>query len=288
MRTNGYTKSIEAIIQRRRLVIYNQNHMTVWGIIAMHNKAFTLIELLVVISIIAILAAILFPVFAQAREKSRQISCASNMKQLELAVLEYVQDNNVELPGANVGQQAAGIDIVDEHDFRLLKHVPNKQVSPGWIEYSQIQGESGNYIFHPEDGVIYPYTKALELYRCPDDTNATGQLYGYGNSYSLNGCLVAGQKPGEAYLPGKDFATINDPSVIVLFGEVNQQDYHNGLDYGLFTLPAGDHLSARHQGFLNVGLLDGHVKFYAPKQVYTLGLVTGTAGEIPGKTPCSE
>ena len=64
----------------------------------MRRKGFTLIELLVVIAIIAILAAILFPVFARAREKARQTSCLSNMKQIMLAVLQYVQDYDEMLP----------------------------------------------------------------------------------------------------------------------------------------------------------------------------------------------
>src|SRR6202453_3747717 len=62
------------------------------------NGAFTLIELLVVIAIIAILAAILFPVFATAREKARQTSCASNMKQIGLAIMQYVQDYDETFP----------------------------------------------------------------------------------------------------------------------------------------------------------------------------------------------
>jgi prepilin-type N-terminal cleavage/methylation domain-containing protein len=58
------------------------------------RRGFTLIELLVVIAIIAILAAILFPVFAQAREKARQTACLSNMKQMGNALMMYVQDND--------------------------------------------------------------------------------------------------------------------------------------------------------------------------------------------------
>src|SRR6476659_6093790 len=69
-----------------------------------HRRGFTLIELLVVIAIIAILAAILFPVFAQARAKARQTSCTSNMKQVGLAILMYATDYDEQLPwGASNG-----------------------------------------------------------------------------------------------------------------------------------------------------------------------------------------
>ena len=73
------------------------------------RKGFTLIELLVVIAIIAILAAILFPVFAKAREKARQTSCLSNEKQLGLGFTQYVQDNDETLPNCDIyGQGWAG------------------------------------------------------------------------------------------------------------------------------------------------------------------------------------
>src|ERR1043165_8351356 len=65
----------------------------------MKHRGFTLIELLVVIAIIAILAAILFPVFAQARSKARQASCISNMKQIACGLMMYAQDYDEVLPG---------------------------------------------------------------------------------------------------------------------------------------------------------------------------------------------
>src|SRR5262245_43773472 len=65
------------------------------------RRAFTLIELLVVIAIIAILAAILFPVFAQAREKARQTTCLSNLKQLGMGMMQYTQDYDENYPVNN-------------------------------------------------------------------------------------------------------------------------------------------------------------------------------------------
>ena len=69
------------------------------------KRGFTLIELLVVIAIIAILAAILFPVFAKAREKARQTSCLSNLRQIGTAILSYAQDNDEQYP---FGENFAG------------------------------------------------------------------------------------------------------------------------------------------------------------------------------------
>jgi len=75
----------------------------------MNRKAFTLIELLVVIAIIAILAAILFPVFSQAREKARGATCLSNLKQIGLGVMMYVQDYDETFPMSQYGGGSTGV-----------------------------------------------------------------------------------------------------------------------------------------------------------------------------------
>lgn len=113
--------------------------------------AFTLIELLVVIAIIAILAAILFPVFAAAREKARQTTCASNEKQLGLAFYQYVQD-------------------YDELCPIILSQVP--VVEPAHLFYSPINayGSNGQTYYYPEwADMLYPYIKSSGVYHCPSD-----------------------------------------------------------------------------------------------------------------------
>ena len=120
----------------------------------MHSRtrsAFTLIELLVVIAIIAILAAILFPVFAQAREKARQAACASNLKQIGAAFAMYVQDYDERLP-----------------DRRDLK----KALPGGWKPWTSWPTSD------PRAGwaalVMEPYVKNTQIWSCPSVVGAMG------------------------------------------------------------------------------------------------------------------
>src|SRR6195256_2934245 len=101
------------------------------------RRGFTLIELLVVIAIIAILAAILFPVFAQARAKARQASCTSNVKQMSLGVMMYIQDYDETFPFWNWGD-SYGSGTLHPNHFESF-----------WAN------------------AIYPYVKNGQVYTCP-------------------------------------------------------------------------------------------------------------------------
>jgi prepilin-type N-terminal cleavage/methylation domain-containing protein/prepilin-type processing-associated H-X9-DG protein len=122
-------------------------------------RAFTLIELLVVIAIIAILAAILFPVFAQAREKARQSACLSNCNQIGKGLMMYAQDYDERLPKAWYG--------------------------PPGSATNQPYGTPGH---HKWMDALYPYVKNQGVFTCPSDSRGNPYLYlGGPNPGSVNG-----------------------------------------------------------------------------------------------------
>ena len=111
----------------------------------MARKAFTLIELLVVIAIIAILAAILFPVFAQAREKARTVSCLSNCKQIALGQMMYGQDyDETIVPWCGIDRNSNVIDIQKQFVWTVLlqPYIKNQQIfkCPSYNEATKIKG----------------------------------------------------------------------------------------------------------------------------------------------------
>jgi prepilin-type N-terminal cleavage/methylation domain-containing protein/prepilin-type processing-associated H-X9-DG protein len=213
---------------------------------------FTLIELLVVIAIISLLAAILFPVFAQAREKARQTSCASNERQIGLAMLQYVQDFDEAMPQSYYGSTG---------DSDLTANYK-------WMD------------------AVYPYVKNEQVFDCPSDAQSppyhyrTGEDFG---SYGLNGAYGS---PGDSQTPPRSALTASyhyvvlQSMVAVPATTVWVTDNNNaataantGGSQGFFWTnwtqnptitpanpPQLNNIVARHQGHVNVLYCDGHVK----------------------------
>jgi prepilin-type N-terminal cleavage/methylation domain-containing protein/prepilin-type processing-associated H-X9-DG protein len=158
----------------------------------MNRKGFTLIELLVVIAIIAILAAILFPVFAKAREKARQTTCASNLKQLGLAFVQYDQDYDEQMP-CGYGNPYWGAPN------------PTPWRGYGWA------------------GQIYSYVKSTGVYSCPDDPTSNGISYAYNDNAAAS---FAAWPTG--YNPGSSMSKFNAPaSTVLLFENFTWGGYYN-------------------------------------------------------------
>ena len=168
------------------------------------GRGFTLIELLIVITIIGILAALLFPVFARAKATAQRASCASNLKQLGLAITIYTTDNEGRLPGAADGGTGAG---------------ENKM--GGWMFYSKFGKAADEAVFDVTRGSIYQYVKNTAIYICPTDPIAKTT----GNSYAINACLSkqtrtpAGLRTYTGFSPGKKLSSLTNPSEWMLLGE---------------------------------------------------------------------
>jgi len=207
------------------------------------RRGFTLIELLVVIAIIAILAAILFPVFAKAREKARQISCLNNEKQLALGFIQYMSDSDGLTPSSTDGPTGA-------------TH------TGGWIFYSSFGTTTVPPIYDPTQGNIFSYVKSASVYVCPDD--AVGQKAG--DSYASNGCINnATPDATTGVRSGKSEVAFDNPSAIMMLCEEDSltTDHRTGTTNDAYlSFDYNDVPSVRHSDGSNVVFMDGHAKWY--------------------------
>lgn len=204
------------------------------------ERGFTLIELLVVIAIIAILAAILFPVFARAREKARTASCQSNLKQMGIAFHMYAQDYDEMFSWCCVATARA--------NSQNLDRIP-------WWRPASVGSTDIRY-----DGCLMPYIKNRQIFVCPSATN-----YGV-NSYATPRALLQ----GNSGCTGQPMARIRVPAEHVLAGDgigsrgfcgTNRASACTGR-WGRGDGSAGQIAAfQRHNDGGNLLFVDGHVKW---------------------------
>ncbi len=203
----------------------------------MKKRGFTLIELLVVIAIIAILAAILFPVFAKARERARQSSCSSNLKQLGLAMLQYVQD----------------------YDEKFAQ-------SGGYVTPSVLL-QRGDWMF-----TLEPYIKNTQLWDCPSAAN--GGMFS-GAVWSYNDPALPAQYQRFVVEYTRSWRTQAQPQALfqepasTIMGTEGSNNYFRwncpnvGASTACFNSAGGTYnwTNTRHNEGSNYVFVDGHVKW---------------------------
>jgi prepilin-type N-terminal cleavage/methylation domain-containing protein/prepilin-type processing-associated H-X9-DG protein len=240
------------------------------------KKAFTLIELLVVIAIIAILAAILFPVFARARENARRASCLSNLKQIGLAAMMYTQDYDEGYPYA-------------------LTLIPTDANTPGGTWFTDIWAWQQ---------VLYPYTKSMQVYVCPSGYGAVASKP-YNGHYGANLYLIQyGHSPVPPPAPIK-LSSVQSAASTYMFmdagvygmytsqvlnatiGTSGSNQYLPGAgDAGTTSCQQTDSFyqsdcqSGRHFGGVNMAFADGHAKWL--KSSVVIAEIKKTAPNLRG------
>lgn len=212
----------------------------------MKRRGFTLIELLVAIAIIAILAAILFPVFARAREKARQSQCLAHIKQLNLGMLMYIQDYDERLP-ILFAPWAVGVDTV----FQTVQpYIRNQQIGTCPSHRASFTCPNGTRISGgPLD---------FSLYR------AAGLTHINDVSFGVNERLISVGTSYTATLLAEVEYPASTPIAFEAYSSTGSHDYsHPGpLPFPPVVGQGGWYVAWRHNGAANVSFVDGHAKAY--------------------------
>jgi prepilin-type processing-associated H-X9-DG protein/prepilin-type N-terminal cleavage/methylation domain-containing protein len=219
------------------------------------RAAFTLIELLVVITLIAFIAAILFPVFARVREKGRQTVCLSNMKQIDAAVMMYMQDYDESFPFVlNVAANFIGVGYIgDNGKSPVVPGVSGQESQFQLVNVVVAYVKDANVWYCPSVGPDYVdqlQVKASAWKKCATMRDqGTTYLYTYWSG-------PFPQIRQSIFMGGKPYAILWEPSRWPMLGELP-----NGFT---FTGNNGDPPASAvpHSGGMNIAYGDGHAKFY--------------------------
>jgi len=220
-------------------------------------SGFTLIELLVVIAIISILAAILFPVFARARENARRASCMSNLKQIGLGMMMYVQDYDERFP---MGVWATDVYHGTGYVLQTNSAMPGAKFT---IHNSAGGSPTGHYVSWMD--IIFPYVKSVQVFVCPSAKSTTVPSYGYNNL--VDDAFTTGQ--GDPV----SLAEIDSAASLVVNADGNVSSswqYLNGDSLcGIYIDPTSTWYSYSqylsyfpHFDGASYSFADGHVKWY--------------------------
>jgi prepilin-type N-terminal cleavage/methylation domain-containing protein/prepilin-type processing-associated H-X9-DG protein len=239
------------------------------------KRGFTLIEILVTIAIIAILASILFPVFARARENARRVSCLSNLKQIGLAIMQYTQDYDEMYP-PTFKRSSANKTVAQ-----------TESGTPGAYFYCSYDGSASSGHGYSWMDFIFPYVKSVQIFICPDASYPTAAFttdysrcrlsstcsypsYGINSAfYNVNTAYTGSQ----AWLTPLRMSAVQRASEVIMIMDLNwDNNPTNPASYNAKTLPT----SSLHQYFAphfdgtNIIFADGHAKWRSSESIRSL------------------